>query len=142
MNAAEAWAAGFPGFGGVGSASALARFYQAACGALGDKVFTPEVRRWMMTRRANGDDRIMLTRTAFSAGMMMDPIDAAGAKQRKLFGKSDGAFGSPGAGGSHAFGDPQTGWSFAYVMNQMELSLLPGRKSLGMVEALEPVGEG
>jgi CubicO group peptidase (beta-lactamase class C family) len=136
MNAAESWAAGFAAFGGVGSASALGRFYQAASGALGDGIFTPEMREWMSFRRVNGDDQIMRTRTAFSAGMMMDPLGEDGIKQRQLFGSSNSAFGSPGAGGSHAFGDPATGWSFAYVMNQMELSLLPARKSLEMVEAL------
>jgi len=136
MNAAEPWAAGFAAFGGVGSATALGRFYQAAIGALGDGIFTPEVRGWMSVRQVNGDDQIMRTRTAFSAGMMMDPLGEDGIKQRRLFGGSNNAFGSPGAGGSHAFGDPQTGWSFAYVMNQMELSLLPARKSLEMVEAL------
>jgi len=136
MNTAEAWAAGFAAFGGVGSATALARFYQAASGALGDGIFTPEMRGWMATRRIDGDDQIMRTRTAFSAGMMMDPLGEDGIKQRQLFGHSNSAFGSPGAGGSHGFGDPATGWSFAYVMNQMELSLLPARKSLDMVEAL------
>ena len=46
------------------------------------------------------------------------------------------AFGHPGAGGSHALGDPATGISFAYVMNQMDLSVMPGVKCLEMVDAL------
>lgn len=136
MNDAQAWMAGFPGFGGIGTASALARFYQACIGALGDAVLGPEVRGWLAARRVDGHDHIMFTRTAFSAGMMMDPLDERGGKLRELFGPSVGAFGSPGAGGSHAFADPRHGWSFAYVMNQMELSLLPGAKSLDMVRAL------
>ena len=44
--------------------------------------------------------------------------------------------GHPGAGGSHAFGDPESGISFAYVMNQMELSPLPKEKCLDMVKAI------
>ena len=54
----------------------------------------------------------------------------------RQYGPSFSAFGHPGAGGSHAFGDPESGVSFAYVMNQMELSVLPGRKSTEMVRAL------
>jgi len=42
----------------------------------------------------------------------------------------------PGAGGSHAFGDPTAEISFAYTMNQMDLSVLPGRKCRELVDAL------
>ena len=59
-----------------------------------------------------------------------------GQKIRELYGPSTAAFGHPGAGGSHALGDPASGVSFAYIMNQMELSVLPGRKSVDMVHAL------
>ena len=40
------------------------------------------------------------------------------------------------SGGIHAFADPERGISFAYVMNQMEQSLLPNEKSLRLVDAL------
>ena len=53
-----------------------------------------------------------------------------------MFGPSPLAFGRPGAGGSHAFADPEHGISFAYVMNQMEQSLLPNEKSFRLVEAI------
>jgi CubicO group peptidase (beta-lactamase class C family) len=46
------------------------------------------------------------------------------------------AFGQPGAGGSHAFADPASKIGFAYVMNQMEQSVLPNEKSLRLVKAL------
>ena len=62
--------------------------------------------------------------------------DAAGGKIRQLFGPSLRAFGQPGAGGSHAFADPENGFSFAYVMNQMEPGVLPNAKSLALVEAM------
>ena len=46
------------------------------------------------------------------------------------------AFGHPGAGGIHAFADPENKIGFAYVMNQMEQSLLPTEKSLRLVDAM------
>jgi CubicO group peptidase (beta-lactamase class C family) len=53
-----------------------------------------------------------------------------------MFGPSSKAFGHPGAGGSHAFADLENRISFAYVMNQMEQSLLPNEKSLRLVDAI------
>jgi len=61
--------------------------------------------------------------------------DARNAK-RRIFGTSPIAFGHPGAGGSHAFGDSENKIAFAYVMNQMEQSLLPNEKSLRIVDAI------
>lgn len=136
MNTPAAWAAGLPAMGGVGTASALAKFYQAAIGAL-ESPLPETVRLALATRRIQGEDRILIQPTAFSAGCQLDPLDAAtGAKLRQLYGPSTEAFGHPGAGGSHALGDPSTGVSFAYTMNQMELSVLPGPKSVEMVRAL------
>ena len=54
----------------------------------------------------------------------------------RMFGPSHLAFGHPGAGGSHAFADPEHGIAFAYVMNQMEQSLLPNEKSLRLIDAI------
>ena len=56
--------------------------------------------------------------------------------KRRLFGPSPLAFGHPGAGGSHAFADPENNLAFAYVMNQMEQKFLPNEKSLRLVDAL------
>jgi CubicO group peptidase (beta-lactamase class C family) len=59
---------------------------------------------------------------------------------RRIFARSTArqasSFGHPGAGGSHAFADPEKKISFAYVMNQMEQSLLPNEKSLRLVDAI------
>jgi len=49
---------------------------------------------------------------------------------------SSPAAGHPGAGGSHAFADPENGIAFAYVMNQMEPGVLPTPKTLRLIEAL------
>jgi CubicO group peptidase (beta-lactamase class C family) len=94
--------------------------------------FSAETIAWMTMTLADGTDRVFQIPTAFSAGFMKDPRNAT----RKMFGTSSNAFGHPGAGGSHAFADPENRISFAYVMNQMEQSLLPNEKSLRLVDAI------
>ena len=135
MNSKENRALPFVSFGGIGSATSLAKFYAmlANRGELDRyRFFTAETIATMTTTLASGRDRVFQIPTAFSAGFMKDPPDAT----RRLFGPSPLAFGHPGAGGSHAFADPEHGISFAYVMNQMEQSLLPNEKSLRLVDAI------
>ena len=129
----------YPAFGGVGNAHGLAKFYAmlAQGGELnGRRYFEPRTLGWMTATLASGPDRVLLMDTAFSAGFMRDPTDSHERKIRTIFGPSERAFGQPGAGGSHAFADPEHGFSFAYVMNQMEPGVLPGPKSLRLVAAL------
>ena len=135
MNEPTAWSAGLPALGGVGTASALAKFYQAAIGSIGSPI-SAKIRQALVTPQSSGDDRVLLRPTAFTCGAQQDPRDGNGKKIRHLYGPSLSAFGHPGAGGSHALGDPETGISFAYVMNQMDLSVMPGVKCLEMVDAL------
>jgi len=139
MNAMRAYQAGLPAMGGIGTARAVAKFYQAAGGKI--PFFSPNVLKWMREMKTCGMDRVLRTRTAFSCGFQMDPMEG-GVKERFHYGLSDQAFGHPGAGGSHAFFDPKTGISFAYVMNQMEMSPLPGDKTLDLVEAVVGGSEG
>lgn len=121
--------------GGIGSASALAKFYSmlANGGKLnGHAFFSEQTIAWMTTTLADGVDRVFQIPTAFSAGFMKDSRLAP----KKMFGPSRASFGHPGAGGSHAFADPENKIAFAYVMNQMKQSLLPNEKSLRLVDAL------
>jgi CubicO group peptidase (beta-lactamase class C family) len=122
-------------FGGIGSASALAKFYSmlANGGELeGQPFFSEETIAWMTTTLADGMDRVFQIPTAFSAGFMKDPRNAS----RRMFGPSQSAFGHPGAGGANAFADPENRLAFAYVMNQMEQQVLPNEKSLRLVDAI------
>jgi len=135
MNESRAWAAGLPALGGVGTASAIAKFYQAAIGAI-DSPLSSAVRLALASTQSSGEDRVLLRPTVFTCGAQQDPRDDSGAKIRQIYGSSVSAFGHPGAGGSHGFGDPETGISFAYVMNQMDLSVMPGAKCMEMVSAL------
>jgi len=135
MNEPRAWEAGFPALGGVGTASALAKFYQAAIGSI-ESPLTPRIRQSLVTPQSSGFDRVLLRETVFTCGAQQDPVDESGKKIRQIYGPSLSAFGHPGAGGSHGMGDPETGISFAYVMNQMDLSVMPGLKCVQMIEAL------
>jgi CubicO group peptidase (beta-lactamase class C family) len=140
-------------FGGIGSASALAKFYSmlANGGELdGQSFFSQETIERMITTLTDGVDRVFQIPTAFSAGFMKDSQEAAvsappSEKKRienrpslitRLFGPSRTSFGHPGAGGAHAFADPENKIAFAYVMNQMEQSVLPNEKSLRLVDAI------
>jgi len=137
MNTPEAHRASLPAFGGIGTAHALGKFYAmlANGGALEGLRFFETIAP-MTTTLTDGPDKVLLRPTAFSAGFMHDPLDASGRKVRQLFGPSPKAFGQPGAGGSHAFADPENGIAFAYVMNQMEPGVMPHQKALGIIEAL------
>jgi len=122
-------------FGGIGSASAIAKFYSmlANGGELnGQTFFSQEAIAWMTTTLSDGIDRVFQIPTAFSVGFMKDSRDAA----RRMFRPFVTSFGHPGAGGSHAFADPENKIAFAYVMNQMEQSVLPNEKSLRLVDAI------
>jgi CubicO group peptidase (beta-lactamase class C family) len=139
MNTPEARTGSFGAFGGIGTAQGLAKFYALLAGDgtwEGRRYFEQATLDWMSTTLTQGPDRVLLAETAFAAGFMRDPVDTDGRKMRRHFGPSTRAFGHPGAGGSHAFADPESGFSFAYVMNQMEPGVFPGPKALRLVAAL------
>jgi CubicO group peptidase (beta-lactamase class C family) len=135
MNKPEVRAHSLVSFGGIGSAEALAKFYGllANGGAMdGHRFFNDTTLGLMKKTLTDGLDRVFGISTAFSAGFMKDSTTA----KRRSFGPSREAFGHPGAGGSHAFADPENGVGFAYVMNQMDQTVLPTAKSLHLVDAL------
>jgi CubicO group peptidase (beta-lactamase class C family) len=139
MNKPEARIASFPGWGGIGTAAALAKFYAvlAADGCLGSKRFFAEkTLREIHSPGVQGPDPVLQLETAFSVGFMRDPVTPDGLKKRRTFGPSAGSFGHPGAGGSVAFADPVRRIGCAYVMNQMEPGVLPNLKSSGLWSAL------
>jgi len=135
MNLPENQARSFVSFGAIGNAFSLGKFYAmlANDGQLdGQYFFSKRTLTQMTTTLVDGLDRVFGFPTAFSAGYMKDPPGGT----RRIFGPSQLAFGHPGAGGSHAFADPENRLSFAYVMNQMEQQVLPNEKSLRLVDAL------
>lgn len=128
INCPEAWQCGCPARGGVASAEGLALFYQALLGNLPASPFPAQVLRWMQTPMASGMDETLKEPTTFSCGAMSEP--------RALFSHgSCHGFGHAGAGGSLGFCVPESGFSFAYVMNRMEAGILPGPRVQSLLQA-------
>ncbi len=140
FNQPHTWTQGYASMGGVGSAQGLAKFYaMLANGGVwqGEQLVPTWVQTALRAPAETMQDAVLCTPACFHAGVMRDPMDTeTGQKIRRLFGPSEAAFGHPGAGGSLAFADPDTGISFAYVMNQMEVGVLPSPRATGLVEAL------
>ena len=135
MNKPEIRAQPIVSFGGIGTATSLARFYAmlANDGVVdGRRFFAVTTIQNMRKALHDGTDQVFEIPTAFSAGFMMDSAKS----DRRIFGPREDCFGHPGAGGSHVFADPENGIGFAYVMNQMEQSVLPTAKALRLVQAL------
>src|SRR5438067_2021643 len=89
-------------FGGIGSASVLAKFYSMLANggkADGQAFFLGETLELMRVTLTDGIDRALQIPTAFSAGFMKASQNAAG----RMFGPAGTALGQPGAGGSHGF---------------------------------------
>ena len=139
MNTPEVRSALLPAMGGIGSARALAKFYAMLANGgtwQGRTVLAPQILDWISALAAQGFDPVLQREMAFSAGFTRDPVDASGKKIRQILGPSVAAFGHAGAGGSLAFADPDRNLAFAYVMNQMELGVLPHERCQSLVRAL------
>lgn len=139
INLPETRRLSLPSLGGIGSAHGLAKFYAVlARGGIwaGSQAIPREVCRWAEALRGAGHDRVLLHPTAFSAGFMKDPPTGMPSGAARRFGPSPRAFGHPGAGGCHAFADPDGQIGFAYVMNQMERSIFPTWKALSLIQCI------
>jgi CubicO group peptidase (beta-lactamase class C family) len=139
MNTRAARMASYPGFGGIGTARALAKFYAmlASDGTwAGKRYFKSETLCALKGCGVQGEDRVLCMETTFSSGFMKDPVHPeSGGKIRRTFGPNTCAFGHPGAGGSVAFADPSSNLGFAYTMNQMEPGVLPSRRALRLISS-------
>jgi len=109
-------AAQMPSSNGHGDARSLARMYAACLGEVeGVRLLSDEAVARATEVQSSGKDCVIGQPLTFGLGFGLSPT----------FGPSAGrkAFGHSGAGGSVAFADPERGLSFAYVMNQMQLSM-------------------
>jgi CubicO group peptidase (beta-lactamase class C family) len=116
-----------PAGNGVGTARAIARAYSAFAEGGAELGITPETLASLMAPHDVEDprDEVMGVPSWLSLGFLK-PGPQLG------FGSSQRAFGTPGAGGSFGFADPDTRLGFAYVMNNMDYYMFddPREKAL------------
>jgi CubicO group peptidase (beta-lactamase class C family) len=116
-----------PAGNGVGTARAIARAYSAFAEGAGELGITratlANLTATHQVQRAR--DEVMGVPSWISLGFLKPGPELG-------FGTSQRAFGTPGAGGSFGFADPDTRLGFAYVMNNMEYQMFddPREKAL------------
>ena len=107
-----------PAGNGVGTARAIARAYSAFAEGGAELGLTPETfaRITEPPVMAGARDEVLGLPSYFSLGFLRPGPTV-------YFGSTPRAFGSPGAGGSFGFGDPNVRLGYAYVMNRLDFYL-------------------
>ena len=133
MNSDEIRALEIPAANGTGTARSLAKLYGDAATGGARLGLTPEVfsalKAPAVSPTKGARDFLGQADTSYSLGFNK-PMS------KWVFGSSGNAFGTPGAGGSLAFADPDTGVGFAYVMNRMGLYPFSDPRELALRQAL------
>jgi CubicO group peptidase (beta-lactamase class C family) len=136
FNEPEVLAIGVPGAGAVASAADIALFYQALLHNA-DDLFEPEV-----LADATGKIRNVHADPLFGCpanrtlGLVVAGDD--GMSLSRGFGRSVGprAFGAMGVGGQIAWADPDSGLSFGYVTNGLDVDVVGGFKRSAKISGL------
>ena len=133
INSDEIRALEIPAGNGTGTARALAKLYGLAANGGHELGLTQEVLAALkapaVMPTGGARDYIGKADTSYALGFNK-PTSAW------IFGSSGTAFGTPGAGGSFAFADPDTGVGFAYVMNRMNVHPFSDPRELALRQAL------
>lgn len=79
--------------------------------------------------RSEGRDVVLGVTMDLSLGFLRPGVEG-------VFGSSPRAFGTPGAGGSFAFADPDAHLGYAYVMNKMDFHLFDDPREKPLREAV------
>ncbi len=133
FNREDVRAVEIPAANGIGTARSVAKAY--GCVATGgsdlaltastlDALANPAIPPTKGLR-----DKVLHVDTTFSLGYIK-PFP------KFTFGSSDKAFGTPGAGGSFGFADPDTGIGFAYAMNRAGFHLYNDPRELALRQVL------
>ena len=116
-----------PAGNGVGTARSMARAYSAFAEGGAEIGIRPETLARITAEPAlpGAKDEVLGVPAHYSLGFLRPGPDS-------FFGSSPRAFGTPGAGGSFAFADPDARLGYAYVMNKLDFYLFddPREKAL------------
>jgi CubicO group peptidase (beta-lactamase class C family) len=118
-NTRQLHAAELPSSNGIGNARGLARLYASCIGKVdGHRTLSAETVARATLERACGKDEVLMIESCFGLGFLLG----------RAFGAANppDAFGHAGAGGALAFADPDSGISFAYVMNDLRFDANEG----------------
>lgn len=122
-----------PAANGTGTAQSVAKLYGCAATGGSEIGLTPGVLDALKKPAVpptNGlRDKVLHIESIFSLGFCK-PVPIC------VFGSSANAFGTPGAGGSFGFADPDTGIGYGYVMNKMGFHLVSDPRELALRNAL------
>lgn len=121
-----------PAVNGIGTARAIARAYACFADGGAELGVTPQTMEALCTParspRDGSYDQVLHVDTSFSLGFFKPSA-------LSRFGSSERAFGTPGAGGSFGFADPDRGLGFGYVMNRMGFHVVDDPREKGLRDA-------
>jgi CubicO group peptidase (beta-lactamase class C family) len=133
VNSDEIRALEIPAGNGTGTARSLAKLYCLAATGGTQLGLTPDVldalKAPAVPPTKGVRDVVGQADTSYSLGFNKPT-------SKWVFGSSGYAFGTPGAGGSFGFADPDTGVGFGYVMNRLGLDPFSDPRELGLRQAL------
>ncbi len=133
FNREEVRAVEIPAANGIGTARSVAKAYGSVATGGTELGLTADVLDALAEPAISPTkglrDKVLHVDTTFSLGYLK-PFP------KLRFGSSDKAFGTPGAGGSFGFADPDTGIGFAYAMNKAGFHLYNDPRELALRQAL------
>ena len=120
-----------PAGNGVGTARAIARAYSALAEGGAEIGITPRTfARLTAPPEGTGENDVVLGMPSYFSLGFLRPGPTG------WFGSSPRAFGSPGAGGSFGFADPDARVGYAYVMNKLDFYLVDDPREKALRDAL------
>ena len=122
-----------PSGNGIGDARSIAKVYSVFASGAKESGFNKEtfdlLKQPAQIPPAGAFDIIMGLDTYFAYGFLKPGPDL-------LYGKNQSVFGTPGAGGSYGFADPENEIGYAYVMSKMGLYLVNDPREVALREAM------
>ncbi|MBS1911367.1 MAG: beta-lactamase family protein [Bacteroidetes bacterium] len=119
-----------PSGNGIGEARAIARAYGVFATGGTELGLRAETLEELTAPAAAADDAVLGLPSCYMLGFSRPGPDT-------LFGSSPRAFGTPGAGGSFGFADPDMGIGYAYVMTRMDYYPTNDPRDLALRRAVE-----